>query len=100
VLGEGTTIGYGEPAVWAATIDNQKPEPWQDKEFPKQLREVIDGARPNLSTREAQALKELIADYQESLKQRAVTTGAQRKCTTGSILATPGLLASCPADSL
>ena len=65
VLDEGTTIRHGEPAVWAATIDDQKSEPRQDKEFPKQLREVITGARPNVSIREAQALEELIADYQD-----------------------------------
>ena len=49
VLSEGTAIGHGEPAVWAATIDDQKPEPRQNKKFPKQLREVVAGARPNLS---------------------------------------------------
>jgi hypothetical protein len=27
VLSEGTTIGHGEPAMWAATISDQKPEP-------------------------------------------------------------------------
>ena len=27
VLRDGTDIGHGEPAVWAATIDDQKPEP-------------------------------------------------------------------------
>jgi len=55
VLSEGPSIGHGEPAMWAATIDDQKPEPRQNKEFSKQLREVTAGARPNLSIREAQA---------------------------------------------
>jgi hypothetical protein len=27
VLSEGTTVGHGQPAVWAATIGDQKPEP-------------------------------------------------------------------------
>jgi len=27
VLGGGTIIGHGQPAMWAATIDNQKPRP-------------------------------------------------------------------------
>jgi hypothetical protein len=65
-----------------------------------QTTEVIAGIRSNVSLREAQALEELIADYQESLKQRAMTKGAQRKYTTGSIPATPGQYASHHADSL
>jgi len=62
---DGTTIGHGEPAVWAATIDYQKPKPRRKWGLCKRLREVIVGARPNLSVREAQALEELIADYQD-----------------------------------
>ena len=85
--------------MWTATIDYQKPEPRQDKEFPKQLREMIADARSNLNIREALALEEFIADYQDVFEKRAVTTGAQRKCTTESILPTPGLFSSRPADS-
>ena len=63
VQSEGTTIGHGESAVWAANIDDQEPEPRQNKQVSKQLREVIACARPHLSNTESQALEELIADY-------------------------------------
>jgi hypothetical protein len=53
VLRDGTTIGHGEPAVWAATIDYQKPEPRRKRGLCEQLRKVIVGARPNLSVRES-----------------------------------------------
>ena len=49
--------------MWAGTIDDQQPERWKQG-LCKQLREVIAGARPNLNTREALPLEELIADYQ------------------------------------
>jgi hypothetical protein len=62
VVSGGTIIGHGEPAVWAATIDDKKTGRRQGP--CKQLREVIAGARPNLSIREALALEKLIADYQ------------------------------------
>jgi hypothetical protein len=65
VLSEGTSIGHREPGVLAATIKDQKPEPRQNKELCKQLREVIDCTRPNLSVRKVQAIEELIADYQD-----------------------------------
>jgi hypothetical protein len=65
VLRDGTTLGHGEPAVCAATIDYQKPEPRRKRGLCEHLKEVIVGARPNLSVREAQALEELIADYQD-----------------------------------
>jgi hypothetical protein len=65
MMSEGTTIGHGEPAVWATTIDDQKPEPRQKRGLCKQLKEVIAGAGPNLSIREALALEELIADFQD-----------------------------------
>ena len=51
--------------MWAANIEDQEPEPRQNKQLYKQLREVIASARPNLSIREAQALDELIVDYQD-----------------------------------
>jgi hypothetical protein len=41
VRGGGTTIGHGEPAVWAATIDYQKPEPRRKQGHCEQLKEVI-----------------------------------------------------------
>jgi len=65
VLSEGTTIGHVESAVWAANTEGQEPEPRQNKQLSKQLREVKDGARPNLSITEAWALEGLIADYQD-----------------------------------
>jgi hypothetical protein len=65
VLRDGTTIGHGEPALWAAIIDYKKPEPRRKRFLCKQLKEMIDGARPNLSVREAQALENLITDYRE-----------------------------------
>jgi hypothetical protein len=92
VLREGTIIEHGQPTVWAAPIDDQKPEPRWKQGLCKQLGEVIMGARPNLSIREAQALEELIADHQDVFK-KAVTMGTKR-CTIGSIPATPGPFAS------
>jgi hypothetical protein len=65
VLSEGTTIGHVESAMWAANTEGQEPEPRQNKQLSKQLREVKDGARPNLSITEAWALEGLIADYQD-----------------------------------
>jgi hypothetical protein len=75
VLRDGTDIGHGEPAVWASTIDYQKPEPRRKRSLCKQLREVIVGARPNLSVREAQALEELMADYQDVFETKSVDYG-------------------------
>ena len=99
VLGGGTIIGHGQPAVWAANIGDQKPEPQRERRLGLQLREIMVGAKPNLSIREAQELEELLADYQDFLRPEAVTAGAQRKCTTESIPATPGPFASRRADS-
>jgi len=48
-------------------------------EFPKQLREVTAGARPNLSIREAQALEELIADYQDVFETKGCDHGRTEK---------------------
>jgi len=79
VLSDGTTIGYGEPAVWAATIDDQKPKPRRKWGLYKQLREVIVGARPNLSVREAQALEEFIADYQDVFETKSGDHGHTNK---------------------
>ena len=75
MLSEGTTIGHGESPVWAATIEDQEPKPRQNKQFSKQLREVLAGARPNLSIREAQALEELIADYQDVFETKGSAYG-------------------------
>jgi len=63
VLGGGTIIGFGQPAMWAAIIEDQKPEPRRKQGLVAQLREVMVGTRPNLSIREAQALEELLVDY-------------------------------------
>jgi hypothetical protein len=71
VLSEGTIIGHGQPAVWVTTISDQKPEPRWRQGLCKQLRDIIIGARPNLSAREAQALEELIADYQDVLETKS-----------------------------
>jgi hypothetical protein len=68
VLGGGTIIGHGQLAVWAATIENHESEPRRKQELGPQLRDVLVGARPNLSAREAQALEELLADYQDVFK--------------------------------
>jgi hypothetical protein len=45
VLSEVTTIGHGQPAVWASPIDEEKPEPRRKQGFCKQLRRMIVGAR-------------------------------------------------------
>ena len=79
VLRDGTDIGHGEPAVWAATIDYQKPEPRRKRGLCKQLREVIVGARPTLSVREAQALEELMADYQDVFETKSGDHGRTDK---------------------
>jgi hypothetical protein len=71
VLSEGTTIGHGEPAVWPAAIDDQKHEPRRKQGLCKKLREVIAGARPNMSLRETQALEELTADYPETFETKS-----------------------------
>jgi len=79
VLSDGTTIGHGEPAVWTATIDDQKPEPRRKRSLCQQLREVIVGARPNLIIREAQALEELIAEYQDVFETKSGDHGRTEK---------------------
>ena len=60
----GTIIGHGQPVVWAANIWDHKPEPWR-KRLGSQLRELMVCAKPNLSIREANALEELLTDYQD-----------------------------------
>jgi hypothetical protein len=45
----------------------------------KQLKEVRAGARPNLSRREAQALEEFIADYQDVLETKSGDHGRTEK---------------------
>jgi hypothetical protein len=65
LVNEGTTIGHGEVAMWAAAIDDLEPDPRRNQRLCKQLEEVIADARTNLSRKEAQALEELIADYQD-----------------------------------
>jgi len=72
-------LGHGESAVWAATIEDQEPNPRQNKQFSKQMREVLAGARPNLSIREAQALEELIADYQDVFETQGGEYGRTEK---------------------
>jgi hypothetical protein len=84
VVNEGTTIGHGEPAMWAAAIHELEPDPRRNQGLCKQLEEVIADARPNMSRKEAQALVDLIADYQDVLRQTAVITGGQKRCTTRS----------------
>jgi hypothetical protein len=79
VLRDGTTTGHGEPAVWAATIDYQKPEPRTKQGLCEQLKEVIVGARPNLRVREAQALEELTADYQDVFEIKSGDHGRTQK---------------------
>jgi hypothetical protein len=91
VLSEGTTIAHGEPTVWAATIDDQKPESRQNMGFCKELRDVRAGARPNPSVREAQAVEELIADYQRRhIPDSAASQGKDDGCPPGQISAIPG----------
>jgi hypothetical protein len=79
VLSEGTTIGHGEPAMWAAVIDDREPEPRRNQGLCKQWNEVIAGARPNLSRREAQALDEFIADYQDVFETKSGDHGRTEK---------------------
>jgi len=85
VLSEDTTIGHGKSAVWAANIEDQEPEPRQNKQLSKQLREVIAGARPNQSIREAQALDELIVDNQDIFETKGGEHGRIENCTTGQV---------------
>jgi hypothetical protein len=59
MMSEGTTIGHGEPAVWAATIDDQGPGLRRERGLCKQLKEVIAGAGPNLSATETLALEDV-----------------------------------------
>jgi hypothetical protein len=79
VLSEGTTIGQVEPAIWAAVIDDREPEPRRKQGFCKQLKEVIAGAKPNLSRRESQALEEIIADYQDVFETKSGDHGLTEK---------------------
>ena len=79
VLREGTIIGHGQPAMGAETIDEQKPEPRRRQRLCKQMKEVIARARPNLSIGEAQALEELIADYQDVFETKSGDHGRTEK---------------------
>jgi hypothetical protein len=79
VVNEGTTIGHGEPAMWAAAIDKLEPEPRRNQGLCKQFEEVIADARPNLSRKEAQAMEELIADYQEVFETKSGDHGRTEK---------------------
>jgi hypothetical protein len=79
VLSECTTIRHREPAVWAAAIDDQKPHLRQKQGHCKQIKEAVDGARPNVSLREAQALEQLIADYQEVFETKSCDYGRTEK---------------------
>jgi hypothetical protein len=60
ILGEGTTIGHGEPVTWAASVDDQEQQPRRMRWLCKEL-----GARPNLYTKEANVLEEFIAEFQD-----------------------------------
>ena len=100
ILRECTNIGHEASAVWVANIEDQDPEPRQNKQLSKQLREVIAGARPNMSITESQEIQELVADYLEIFETISVNVGAQIHCTMGSILAMPGPFASLLADTL
>jgi len=66
-------------AMWAAAIDDQKPQPRQKQGLCKQLKEVIAGARPNASLGEAQALEELVADYQDVFETKSGDYGRSRE---------------------
>ena len=65
--------------MWAANTEGQEPEPRQNKQLSKQLREVKDGARPNLSITEAWALEGLIADYQDIFETKGDEYGRIEK---------------------
>jgi len=65
--------------VCAATIDDQKPQPRQKQGLCKQLREVIAGARSNVSLGEARVLEEHIADYQEVFETKSGDYGHAEK---------------------
>jgi hypothetical protein len=71
VLSEGTIIGHEEPALWAANIDKQKPQPRQKQALCKQLKKVTTGARPHVNIREALKLEQLIADYQDVFETKS-----------------------------
>jgi hypothetical protein len=67
------------PAVWAAAIDDQKPQPQQKQGLCKRLKEVIAGARPNASLGEAQAVEEVIANYQDVFETKSGDYGRAEK---------------------
>jgi len=75
VLSEGTTIRHGETAVGPQTLRIRSLSHDRTSRFSKQLKEGIAGARPNLSIREAQALEELIADYQDVIETKGIEHG-------------------------
>jgi hypothetical protein len=71
VLSEGNNIGHGEPAAWAAAIDDQKPQLRRKQDHCKQLKELVPGPRSNVSLIESQALEELIANYEEVFETKS-----------------------------
>ena len=79
VLGGGTLIGHGQPAVWAANFGDQKPEPQRERRLGLQLRDLMVGAKPNLNISEAQALEEILADYQDVFETGSVDRGRTKK---------------------
>jgi hypothetical protein len=70
-LSEGTTIEHEEPAVWAAAVNDQKPQTRRKQGLRQQLKEMIAVVRRNVSLREAQGLEELIADNQDMFASKS-----------------------------
>jgi hypothetical protein len=56
VLSKDTTVGNDESVTWAGSVDDQEQ---------KALWTLVSGARPNLNTRDAQALEEVVAALQD-----------------------------------
>jgi hypothetical protein len=65
VRGEGTNIGHGEPVTWASSLDYQEQQPRRTRGLCKELKDMVFGARPNLSKKEANILEEFIAEFQD-----------------------------------
>jgi hypothetical protein len=49
VLSEGTTIGCGEPVMWAGAPEDSEVQTGQPQELCKQLQDVVKGAKPSLN---------------------------------------------------
>ena len=70
VLSEGTTIGCGEPVMWAGAPDDSEVRTGQPQELCKQLQDVVKGAKPNLNNREIEVLTDFISEYQDVFTTR------------------------------